>query len=199
MSIVFFAPIACTMFCNNWISSALDSMVFLSCWRVSCAAKLASFHHCSHHQLILMMKFICSKTTDSRVQKLWQEPNTAVHGRLLATPFIHTTHNDFVAIIQVNLCQMAPPVKNWRVLSEQSFTACTSLLVATSVFRLSGKTLESLQQCYRYTTSHQSPFTAPWHSHYGVHPVHQDYVNLTSKHYCTGAYFSKLIIKKRRQ
>jgi len=31
---------------------------------------------------------------------------------------------------------LAPPVKNWSILLEQSFTACTPLLMATSTFRL---------------------------------------------------------------
>jgi len=40
----------------------------------------------------------------------------------------------FRAIIQVNLHQPAPPVKNWRILLVQSFTAsaCMPLLMATS-------------------------------------------------------------------
>ena len=37
-------------------------------------------------------------------------------------------------ITQVNLCQLAPLVNNWRITSQQSFTACMPLLVATSAF-----------------------------------------------------------------
>jgi len=33
-------------------------------------------------------------------------------------------HHRFTAIIQVNLHQPAPPVKNWSILLVQSFTAC---------------------------------------------------------------------------
>jgi len=40
-------------------------------------------------------------------------------------------NNCFVAITEVNLCQAAPLVKNWRILLEQSFTACMLLLMAT--------------------------------------------------------------------
>jgi len=41
-------------------------------------------------------------------------------------------HNHFVVIMQVNLCYLAPTVKNWRIVLEQSFTACLLLLMATS-------------------------------------------------------------------
>ena len=37
-----------------------------------------------------------------------------------------------MAIIQDNLHLLAPPVQNWRILLEQSFTACMFLLIATS-------------------------------------------------------------------
>ena len=43
-------------------------------------------------------------------------------------------HHYFTANIQDNLCQPAPPVKNWRILLEKSCTVCISLL--TSEFRL---------------------------------------------------------------
>jgi len=41
-----------------------------------------------------------------------------------------------MAIIQVNLHQPAPPVKNWRILLVQTFTAHMPLLTATSAFGL---------------------------------------------------------------
>jgi len=41
-----------------------------------------------------------------------------------------------MANIQDNLRQPAPPVKNWRILLEQSFTAHMPLLTATSTFGL---------------------------------------------------------------
>jgi len=41
-----------------------------------------------------------------------------------------------MAIIQDNLHWPASPVKNWRILLEQSFTARMALLMATSAFRL---------------------------------------------------------------
>jgi len=45
--------------------------------------------------------------------------------------------------MQVNLRQPAPPVKNWRILLVQSFTAGVPLLAATSAFGLyREKTLE---------------------------------------------------------
>jgi len=34
-----------------------------------------------------------------------------------------SNNNHFTAIIQVDLCQLTFPVKNWRILSQQSFTA----------------------------------------------------------------------------
>jgi len=39
-----------------------------------------------------------------------------------------------MAIIQVNLRKPAPPVKNYRILLVQSFTALTPLLTETSAF-----------------------------------------------------------------
>ena len=47
-----------------------------------------------------------------------------------------------MAIMQVNLRWPAPPVKNWRILLVQSFTART----ATSIF--GGRCWSSPQQCY---------------------------------------------------
>jgi len=37
---------------------------------------------------------------------------------------------------QDNLCYLAPPAKNWRILLGQSFTARMRLLMATSAFGL---------------------------------------------------------------
>ena len=51
-------------------------------------------------------------------------------------------------IIQVNLRQPAPPVKNWRILLVQSFTARMPLLTATSAFGLGRRRWSSPQQCY---------------------------------------------------
>jgi len=45
-------------------------------------------------------------------------------------------YNRFMAIIQVNLRQTAPPVKNWKILLVQSFTARMPLLMTTSALRL---------------------------------------------------------------
>jgi len=53
----------------------------------------------------------------------------------------------FTAILQVNLHQPAPPVKNWRILLVQSFTVHMPLLMAISVFRL-GRYWSSPQQCH---------------------------------------------------
>jgi len=38
--------------------------------------------------------------------------------------------------INKSTCTMAPPVKNWRILLVQSFTACMPLLTATNAFGL---------------------------------------------------------------
>jgi len=62
------------------------------------------------------------------------------------------TYNDnnhrSTAIIQVNLRKPAPPVKNYRILLVQSFTALTALLTATSAFGLWRRRWSSHQQCY---------------------------------------------------
>ena len=62
------------------------------------------------------------------------------------------TYNDnnhrSTAIIQVNLRKPAPPVKNYRILLVQSFTALTPLLTATSAFGLWRRRWSSHQQCY---------------------------------------------------
>ena len=42
----------------------------------------------------------------------------------------------------------APPVKNWRILLEQTFTARMPLLMATSAFGLGRRRWSSYQQCY---------------------------------------------------
>jgi len=44
--------------------------------------------------------------------------------------------------------QLAPQVKNWRILLVQSSTACTPLLTATSTFGLGRRRWRSPQQCY---------------------------------------------------
>jgi len=58
------------------------------------------------------------------------------------------TNHRFTATIQVNLHQLAPPVKNSRILLVQSFTARMPLLTATSTFRLGRRCRSSPQQCY---------------------------------------------------
>jgi len=45
---------------------------------------------------------------------------------ILFSVLIHI-HNCFTATIQVNRCHLVTPVKNWRILLEQSFTICMSL------------------------------------------------------------------------
>ena len=45
-------------------------------------------------------------------------------------------HHCFTTIIHINLRQPAPPVKNWRILLVQSFTARMPLLTTTSTFGL---------------------------------------------------------------
>jgi len=42
----------------------------------------------------------------------------------------------YTTIVQINLCEPAPPVKNWRILLVQSFTARMTLLTAASTFGL---------------------------------------------------------------
>jgi len=44
--------------------------------------------------------------------------------------------NQYMLIIHIDLCQPAPPVKNWRILLEQSLAAHVPLLTATSAFGL---------------------------------------------------------------
>ena len=50
--------------------------------------------------------------------------------------------------MQVNLHQPTHPVKNWRILLVQNFTACMTLLAATSAFELGRRCWSSPQQCY---------------------------------------------------
>jgi len=45
-------------------------------------------------------------------------------------------HHHFKAIIHGNLHQPAPPVKKWRILSEQSFTARIPLLMASGIWHI---------------------------------------------------------------
>jgi len=47
--------------------------------------------------------------------------------------------------------QLAPPVKNLRILLERSFSACMPLLMATTTFRLRRRRLSS-QPCYMHCT-----------------------------------------------
>ena len=81
-----------------------------------------------------------------------------------------TTNHSFTAIIQVNLHQPAPPVKNWRILLVKSFTARAPLLTATSAFGLGRKRWISPQQCYLHCLH---TFPDKWNiitakkSHYG--------------------------------
>jgi len=60
------------------------------------------------------------------------------------------THNNhrFTSITQVNLRQLPPSVKNWRILLVQSFTARMPLLTGTSAFGLGRRRWSSPQQCY---------------------------------------------------
>ena len=53
-----------------------------------------------------------------------------------------------MAIIQVNPRYPVPPVKNWRILLVQSFTARMPFLTATSAFGLGRRRWSSPQQCY---------------------------------------------------
>ena len=59
-------------------------------------------------------------------------------------------HHHFMAIIQVNLLQLTPPVKNWRILLVQSFNTHMPLLTATSAFGLGRRCWSSPQQCYQH-------------------------------------------------
>jgi len=56
----------------------------------------------------------------------------------------------FTAITQDNLCSLARPVKNWRILLEQCFMACIPLVTATSAFWLSRKCQSSPQWHYQH-------------------------------------------------
>jgi len=77
---------------------------------------------------------------------------------LALTLFIPTTATTqqqplFTANIQINLCQPAPPVENWRILLVQSFrpTARLPLLMATRTFRLESSLVFSLFISLVYT------------------------------------------------
>ena len=63
-------------------------------------------------------------------------------------PYNSNNHHRFTAIIQVNMHQPAPPVKNWRILLVRSFTAHMPLLTATSAFGFGKRHWNFLQQCY---------------------------------------------------
>ena len=60
--------------------------------------------------------------------------------------YLHNNNHRFLAIMQVNLHYPAPPVKNWRNLLVQSFTA---LADSNQCIQISEKTLHwsSPQQC----------------------------------------------------
>ena len=62
--------------------------------------------------------------------------------------FTYQPTTRFTAIIQVNLNLLAPPVKNWRILLVQSFTARMPLLMATSTLRLGRRRWSYPQQCH---------------------------------------------------
>jgi len=75
------------------------------------------------------------------------------------TPFLSPNENNtqqynrrFTAIIQVNLPWPAPPVKNWRILLAQSFTARMPLLTTASAFGLGRRRWSSPQQWYLICT-----------------------------------------------
>jgi len=74
---------------------------------------------------------------------------------LMSLYYYYYYHYRFTSIIQVNLCQPAPPVKNWRILLEQSYTAYMPLLMATSAFRLRRRRWSSPQRCL--------PAPSPYH------------------------------------
>ena len=69
--------------------------------------------------------------------------NNVILRQTYSNPITH-----FMAIIQVNLRWSVHLVKNWRILSMQSFTARMPLLMATSAFRLGRRCCSSAQQCY---------------------------------------------------
>jgi len=63
-------------------------------------------------------------------------------------PYNSNNHHRFTAIIQVNMHQPAPPVKNWRILLVRSFTDHMPLLTATSAFGFGKRHWNFPQQCY---------------------------------------------------
>ena len=80
---------------------------------------------------------------DSRhLQTDCQEPGSALklYARQSSTGYLY--------LLQVNLLYSAPPVKNWRILLVQSFTAHMPLLTATSTFGLGRRRWSSPQQFY---------------------------------------------------
>ena len=74
-------------------------------------------------------------------------------------------------IIQVNLHQPAPPVMNWRILLEQSFSARMPLLTATSIIELGRRCWSSPQQHYINTVS------IPWKQDKNKHKANPVFVD----------------------
>ena len=71
-------------------------------------------------------------------------------------------HHCFTATIHIKLHWPAPPVKNWRILLVQSFTARMPLLMATSTYGLGRRCWSSTQQCYLHCLCTLNNFNKYW-------------------------------------
>jgi len=90
---------------------------------------MTSIHHSLDHQAA---HYIQSSSTGKVMQH--HDHNRQIYKSINGCKGItHNNNNPLTAIIQINLCQPATPVKNWRILLEQGFTAML-LLMATSKF-----------------------------------------------------------------
>jgi len=76
---------------------------------------------------------------------LYQKGKTNLDFTEAITIQYYNNNKHFTAIIQVNLRSPALPVKNWRILLVQSFTAHVPLLTATSALALVRKRWSSPQ------------------------------------------------------
>ena len=75
-------------------------------------------------------------TLHRRLDSFEQPFTTKKHYKLTVQCYYNSDSDHFTGIVQDNLCWLSSPVKNWRILLEQNFTACLPLLTATSTFRL---------------------------------------------------------------
>ena len=80
-------------------------------------------HYCARYVLLICATVYCNYLGFN-----WIKQKTVLATFILAqSVFIVTekhSNNHLATIMHVNLHQLAPPVKNWRIMLEQSFTIC---------------------------------------------------------------------------